>query len=251
MGSSPSASAPGLPPRARVLSGPRATALIAAAGSGQRLGAGGPKAFVEVGGRRLIEWSLAALRAAETVERVVVAAPPGFEGDLGEAVVVIAGGASRAESVRLALEVVEGEYVVIHDAARPLVTGELVDRVVERLAESGVDGVIAAAPLADTVKKAGEGGVVGGTVDRGGLWGAQTPQAFRVEALRAAQGSALDAGELEWATDESWLIERVGGTVLLEPVGAANLKVTTEADLAVADALLRNRPQSKNVHSGA
>lgn len=212
--------------------------MIAAAGSGLRLGAGGPKAFVELVGRPLIEWSLAALEAANAIERVVVAVPEAFEGDLGAGVVQVNGGPSRAESVLSAMEVVEGEFVLIHDAARPLARPELFDRVVARLAESGADGVIAAAPVADTLKRAGEGGVVERTVDRSGLWGAQTPQAFRVEALRAAQRAAGEAGELVGATDEAWLIERAGGEVLLEVAGGPNLKVTEEADLAVAEALL-------------
>jgi 2-C-methyl-D-erythritol 4-phosphate cytidylyltransferase len=133
---------------------------------------------------------------------------------------------------------VRGDVVAIHDAARPLVTAELVDRLVRRLGEPGADGVIAAAPIADTLKSAGEGGRVERTVDRSGLWGAQTPQVFRVEALRRAQESAREAGELDAATDEAWLIERAGGTVLLEATGAPNLKVTEPADLAVAEALL-------------
>lgn len=216
--------------------------MIAAAGSGQRLGAGGPKAFVELAGRPLVEWSLLALDVAATVDAIVVAVPAGFEGEVAlDGMTVVAGGASRAESVRLAMSAVEGEFVVVHDAARPLALPELFDRVVRRLAGSGVDAVIAAAPVADTLKMAGEGGVVGETVDRTGLWGAQTPQAFRVEALRGAQRAAMEAAELEAATDEAWLIERVGGTVLLEAVDGPNLKVTDEADLAVAEALLASR----------
>lgn len=214
--------------------------MIAAAGSGQRLGAGGPKAFVEVGGRPLIAWSLAAFAAAETIGEVVVVAPAGCRGEPALAgCEVVPGGDTRAESVVAGLRAVRGDVVVVHDAARPLVTTELIDRVVGRLEESEADGVIAAAPVADTLKKAGEGGMIVGTVDRAGLWGAQTPQAFRVDALRAAQASAIEAGELDLATDEAWLIERVGGTVLLEEAGSANLKVTEGADLAVAEALLR------------
>ena len=231
--------------------------MLAAAGSGQRLGAGGPKAFVELGGRPLIEWSLLALARAECIESIVVAAPPGGEDEAERAVEracggtparVVAGGATRAESVAAALEASEGELVAIHDAARPLVTSDLVDRIVTRLASSAAGGVIAAAPLADTVKRAdaprrrggeeADGATVAETLDRDLLWAAQTPQAFRVEALREAQARAADAGELELATDEAWLIERAGGTVLLEPSGASNLKITTPDDLVTAAALL-------------
>ena len=205
--------------------------MIAAAGSGRRLGAGGPKALVEVGGRPLWEWSLEAMREAATVGDVVVAVPAGVE---LEGVRTVPGGETRAESVAAALAEVETELVVIHDAARPLVTAEVVDRVVRRLAESAAEGAIAAAPVADTLKEAGEGATIARTVERAGLWAAQTPQAFRAEALRAAQA----AGDLATATDEASLIELAGGTVLLEEVEAPNLKVTTAADMRVAAALL-------------
>lgn len=164
---------------------------------------------------------------------------------------MILGGATRAGSVALALEAAEGELIAIHDAARPLLTAELVDRVIGRLAsEPGADAVIAAAPLVDTVKRSQAGRASGGggsasvttvaeTLDRDFLWAAQTPQAFRVEALRRAQSSARDDGALEDATDEAWLIERMGGTVLIEPAPIGNLKVTTPTDLLTAAALLR------------
>ncbi len=240
--------------------------MIAAAGSGRRLGAGGPKAFVELGGRPLIEWSLAALDAAETIGPMVIAAPAGFVGEAelaashaapGAAVVVIPGGVTRAASIELALEHVRGDLVAIHDAARPLITPELVDRVVGRLdREQDADSVIAAVPLTDTIKRAraarpGDGGsrasdstVVAETLDRDALWSAQTPQAFRREALERAQRQAAEAGELDLATDEAWLIERAGGLVLLEETGAANFKVTTVADLTAASALIAATPRS-------
>jgi len=235
--------------------------VIAAAGSGQRLGAGGPKAFVELGGRTLIEWSLAALDAARTIGAIVIAAPPEHLAEAeraaslaapGSAVVVTPGGSTRAASIATALEQVRSELVAIHDAARPLITPALVDRVVERLdRDSGADSVIAAAPLTDTIKLArtardsgsgtaerGDPTTVAETLDRDALWSAETPQAFRLVALERAQRRAADAGELDAATDEAWLIERAGGTVLLEETGAANFKVTTAADLAAAAALI-------------
>jgi 2-C-methyl-D-erythritol 4-phosphate cytidylyltransferase len=187
-----------------------------------------------------------------------VTAPPGGQDQirgsvellgLGGSATVIAGGATRAESVALALAVAELDLIVIHDAARPLVTGELIDRIVGRLIEEAdADGVIAAVPLADTVKRglasrADEGSgrqsrTIAETLDRDALWGAQTPQAFRTDALRRAQASAAARDELELATDEAKLIELDGGTVLLEPSTAGNLKVTTPGDLAAAEALL-------------
>jgi 2-C-methyl-D-erythritol 4-phosphate cytidylyltransferase len=189
---------------------------------------------------------------------IIVTAPPGGEDlvrgsiellGLGDSATVITGGATRAESVALALAVAELELIVIHDAARPLVTGELIDRIVGRLAEErDADGVIAAVPLADTVKRGqasraderagGKAQTIAETLDRDALWGAQTPQAFRTDALRRAGAAAATRGELELATDEARLIELDGGTVLLEPTTAGNLKVTTAGDLAAAEALL-------------
>ena len=218
--------------------------MLAAAGSGRRLGAGGPKALVEVAGSPLIAWSLAALERAAGIAGITIAAPPGEEAriaDLAPAATVVTGGASRAESVALALASVDADLVAIHDAARPLLSAELVDRLIARLRGSTADGVIAAAPVADTLKRAGEGGAVDETVSRDRLWGAQTPQVFRVEALRRAAESARERGDFERATDEAWLIERAGGAVLIEPAGIPNLKVTDAADLAVAAALLAAR----------
>ena len=214
--------------------------MIAAAGSGQRLGAGGPKAFVEVAGRPLLEWSLDAFRAAATIEEIVVAAPPGEServADLG--VVAVAGGEHRSESVAKALELTKGEIVVVHDAARPLVTPGLIDAVVGELgAEEDAAAVIAASPVADTIKQASESGRVERTLDRSELWAVQTPQAFRADALREALS---DPDSLPDATDDAVLVERRGGTVLIHSSSRDNLKVTTPFDLRVAELLLRAR----------
>jgi 2-C-methyl-D-erythritol 4-phosphate cytidylyltransferase len=238
--------------------------VIAAAGSGERLGAGGPKAFVPLAGRRMVEWSIAACRAAGSVRSIVVACPPGHVHDLaGGDVGVVDGGATRAQSVSNALAAVGTELVAIHDAARPLVTPELVDAVVATLLEDpDAAGAIAATPVADTLKRAASTGdsthpptgcnafevhitaktlhpVVEGTVDRGELWAAQTPQVFRVEALRAAM--AGDPERITAATDEAMLIEAAGGRVLIHPAPAENLKVTTPVDLKLAELLLAER----------
>jgi 2-C-methyl-D-erythritol 4-phosphate cytidylyltransferase len=214
--------------------------VIAAAGSGQRLGAGGPKAMIEVAGRPMLDWSLEAFGAAETVREIVVAAHPGEEDAVAErGVLAVAGGEHRSESVARALELCGGEVVVVHDAARPLVTPGLIDAVVGKLAaEEAAAGVVAAAPVTDTIKRAGDTHQVERTLDRTGLWAVQTPQAFRAEALREALS---DPDSLPYATDDAMLVERRGGRVLIHPAPAENLKVTTSLDLRVAELLLRER----------
>jgi 2-C-methyl-D-erythritol 4-phosphate cytidylyltransferase len=213
--------------------------VIAAAGSGERLGAGGPKAFVELAGRPMLEWSLDAFRAATAIGEIVVAAPPGVEEVAAEGVIAVAGGEHRSESVANALELCAGEIVVVHDAARPLVTPALIDAVVGELAvEDDAAGVIAATPVTDTIKQASGGGQVERTLERSGLWAVQTPQAFRVEALREALS---DPDSLPDASDDAMLVERRGGRVLIHSTSADNIKVTTPFDLRVAELLLSER----------
>ena len=216
-----------------------AQAVIAAAGSGERLGAGGPKALAEVGGRPLLAWSLDAIAESTRIGAVVIAAPPGNEEEvraIAGGATVVAGGSSRSESVRRALEQVDSDLVAVHDAARPLVTGELFDAVIYELGQDpGCDAVIAAAPVADTVKRALAGRVIE-TVPRSELWAVQTPQVFRTEALRGALDA--DAETLAAATDDASLVEAAGGVVRIYAWEAANLKVTTSQDLQIAEALL-------------
>jgi 2-C-methyl-D-erythritol 4-phosphate cytidylyltransferase len=220
---------------------------------------------VPLAGRPMVEWSIAAMRAAKGVGSIVVACPPGRMYELGgDDLSVIEGGATRAQSVANALEAVGTELVAIHDAARPLVTPGLVEGVIATLvADPEADGAIAAAPVTDTIKRVGVdpardstspaatsftlspyGGpnvnlVIGETVDRGELWAAQTPQVFRVEALRRAL--AADPGRVEAATDEAMSIEAAGGRVLIHPSRAENLKVTTAFDLRLIDLIFTER----------
>ena len=221
-----------------------ATAIVAAAGSGERLGAGGPKAFAEVGGRPLLAWSLAALAEAERVGAVVVAAPPGHEEEtraIAPGAEVVAGGASRSESVAIALGRVDSELVAVHDAARPLATASLFDATLAELeADPALDAVVAAAPVADTLKRALAGRVIE-TIPRSELWAVQTPQAFRATALRDALGA--DASAVAAATDDASLVEAAGGVVRVFESRAPNLKVTTPADLRVAAALLHSEAE--------
>jgi len=214
---------------------------------------------VPLAGKPMVEWSIAAMRAAACVRSIVVACPPGHVHDLGgQDLGVIDGGTTRAQSVANALEVVGTELVAIHDAARPLVTPELVEGVVATLvADPGADGAIAATPVTDTIKRVGIEGasgtsftlsppegpnvklIVEDTVDRGRLWAAQTPQVFRAEALRRALEA--DPEQIDAATDEAMLIEAVGGRVLIYPSPPENLKVTTPTDLRLAELLLSER----------
>lgn len=201
----------------------------------------------------MIEWSLGALRACDSVRSIVVAVPPGHAHDLGgHDLAVVAGGATRARSVANALEAVDTELVAIHDAARPLLTPELVEGLVSRLdADPEAAAVVPAAPVTDTVKQARSSQAfsrqerkkarveVQRTLDRSLLWAAQTPQVFRTEALRAAL--EVDEAMRDAATDEAMLVEAAGGTVLIHPVATENFKVTTPLDLRLAEQLLAER----------
>jgi 2-C-methyl-D-erythritol 4-phosphate cytidylyltransferase len=213
-----------------------AVALIVAAGSGERLGASRPKAFVTLAGKPMLQWSVEAMSAAPAVGEIVVALPPGEAAP--EGTVGIPGGDVRSASVRAALSAARAdERVVVHDAARPLVTPELVERTLAAL--DGVDGAIAAAPVPDTIKEATPDGLVAATLRRERLWAVQTPQAFRRTALERALD--IDEATLAAATDDSWLVERTGGRVRIVESSEENLKVTTPADLRRAEMLLGER----------
>jgi 2-C-methyl-D-erythritol 4-phosphate cytidylyltransferase len=184
----------------------------------------------------MLEWSVAALLAVDAVERVVVALPPGCEAPAGT--LGVPGGAHRSQSVLAALRAAEGDPVIVHDAARPLLTPALVQAALDELAAHDCDAVVAAAPVTDTIKEARDG-VVTRTLERSALWAVQTPQVFR----RAALERALTASEdvLAGATDDAWLVERAGGTVRVVAAPPENLKVTTPGDLRVAELALRGR----------
>jgi 2-C-methyl-D-erythritol 4-phosphate cytidylyltransferase len=204
--------------------------IVPAGGSGERLGADRPKAFVVCAGRPLIEWSLEVLDSV--CDRVIVAAPDGYD----EGPDRVSGGESRSASVRSALEAApEAEVFVVHDAARPLVTRELVERCIEALVP-GVDGAIAAIPMTDTVKEVASDGRVLRTLDRSALWAIQTPQVFKADILRRAL--ERDAAALAAATDDAYLVDDAGGVITVVESYPENLKVTRESDLRIAEALL-------------
>jgi 2-C-methyl-D-erythritol 4-phosphate cytidylyltransferase len=214
-------------------------ALIVAAGSGERLGAGRPKALIELAGRPMLQWSIDALRAVAGIERIVVALPPGALAPAG--VIGVEGGGVRSDSVRRALALAgEDEMVLVHDAARPLLTAALASAVIDALAADGrAQAAIAAVPVTDTIKRVGAGGEVQETLERAALWAVQTPQVFRRAALERAL--SVEAHELAAATDDATLIERDGGRVIVVAAGEENLKVTTPSDLRIAEMLLSAR----------
>ena len=217
-------------------------AVVVAAGSGERLGAGRPKAFVALGSRVLLAESLERLDASDWIDAIVVAVPEGWEEPaiflaeelvLSKVSAVVTGGSTRGESVRAALAEVplDALVVIVHDAARPLVGEAVIERVLAPLAE-GFDGVVPALPLDDTVKRA-ERGIVTETVDRTGLFAVQTPQAFPAPVLRAAHAAGGAA------TDCAALVEARGGRVRLVEGDPRLVKITTVAELRLVEAWLR------------
>jgi len=183
----------------------------------------------------MLEWSILALRAVAAVTQIVVALPEGVA-DAPHGCVGVPGGAQRSQSVLAALRAGEGDPVIVHDAARPLVTAAIFTAALDALA--GFDCAIAAAPVTDTIKQAVDGTVTR-TLDRSALWAVQTPQVFR----RAALERALDVPDevLQAATDDAWLVERFGGSVRIVPSPPENFKITTPADLRAAGLALRER----------
>ena len=213
-------------------------AILAAAGRGERLGLDRPKAFAKLNDRPLIAESLERLEASEWIERIVVAAPPGWEEPCilvaeevaaGKVAETVTGGGTRTDSVRSALAEVpeQAALIVVHDAARPLVTDEVIERVITAL-EGGWDAVVPALSLTDTVKRV-EGDAVMDTLDRDGLVAAQTPQAFVAAALRDALSTLQQS--VANSPDCAALVEARGGRVRVVPGDRRLVKVTEPADL--------------------
>ncbi len=222
----------------------RTGAVIVAAGSGERLGADVPKALVRVAGLPMVTWSARALDESPDITAIVITCPPGMEDDMDEAVAgharvdaIVPGGATRQRSVAAGIAALPADIdaILVHDAARPLLSPGLVSLLVSRLAAA--DAVIAASPVPDTLKRSDDQGHVTATVDRSGLWGAQTPQVFRADALRDVFAGAGD-DELDSSTDCAGMAERRGISVLMIDPGVPNPKVTTQADLRLVEVLL-------------
>ena len=187
----------------------------------------------------MLDWSIEALRGVTSLEAIVVALPAGWHGAAPAGTVGVTGGAHRSQSVRAALQAADGDPVIVHDAARPLVTTQTFEAALDELERHGCDAVIAAAAVSDTIKEVSADGVVTRTLERSALRAVQTPQVFR----RAALERALSVPDevLAAATDDAWLVERAGGTVRVMPSPSENLKITTAADLQIAELALRER----------
>lgn len=213
-------------------------AVVPAAGSGQRLAAGAPKAFVNLAGRPMLERAIAGLRDSGVVDGIVVAVPPSRTDEaklvFGGEAVIVAGGADRTESVSLALAAVgDADYVLVHDAARALTPPSLVTRVVRAL-EAGHSAVVPALPVADTIKAVDANGAVLGTPERAGLRAVQTPQGFHIDVLRRVYARAGDGG----FTDDASMVEQAGGQVQVVDGDPLAFKITTPLDLVLAEAIL-------------
>jgi 2-C-methyl-D-erythritol 4-phosphate cytidylyltransferase len=209
--------------------------IVVAGGAGSRFG--DRKQFASLGGRPLLEWAVEACRPWSA--GVVLVLPADLtDADHHGADAVVAGGATRADSVRCGLAAVpdDAEVIVVHDAARPLASPRLFEAVITAAGADGVDGAVPGVPPSDTIKAVDGAGSVTSTLDRSTLVAVQTPQAFRAGVLRRAHAQA-DPG----ATDDAMLVEALGGTVRVVPGEPANLKITDPDDLGAAERLLASR----------
>jgi len=228
-----------------VVSSSKVVAVVPAAGSGERLAAGVPKAFCELDGRTLLERAVGGLLESGVVDHVVAAVPADRIDQakrlLAERATVVAGGADRTVSVSLALlalpESAKPDFVLVHDAARALTPPALVVRVVESL-RAGHAAVVPALPLSDTIKAVDANGVVLGTPERAGLRAVQTPQGFATGLLLQAYRAYQNAGPAGF-TDDASLVEHVGGQVQVVDGDALAFKITTQLDLLLAQAIVR------------
>lgn len=230
---------------------PKTAAIILAGGTGERFGKEGGKQLVEIGGKPILTWSVEAFDAVGDIGLIVIVCPAERQGEyLSKAVdpfsfatpiVVAAAGSTRQESAFSGLELVpeEYEYVVMHDGARPLISADLIAHTIATLKGNiDADGAVVAHPAIDTLKVV-ENGVIVGTPDRSVFWNAQTPQVFRAGIYRRAHASALSDGFV--GTDDSSLIERLGGRVLVVEGKRDNIKLTVPEDYLMLVAAVRER----------
>lgn len=230
---------------------PKTAAIILAGGTGERFGKEGGKQLVEIGGKPILTWSVEAFDVVGDIGLIVIVCPAERQGEyLSKAVdpfsfatpiVVAAAGSTRQESAFSGLELVpeEFEYVVMHDGARPLISADLIAHTIATLKGNiDADGAVVAHPAIDTLKVV-ENGVIVGTPDRSVFWNAQTPQVFRAGIYRRAHASALSDGFV--GTDDSSLIERLGGRVLVVEGKRDNIKLTVPEDYLMLVAAVRER----------
>ena len=212
------------------------TAIIVAAGSGSRFNSDTPKQFLKINGKPVIEHTLERFQSAPSVDVIVLvlAADQSFDASSFSKVTnVVAGGSTRAESVRNGLEKTDADIVAVHDGARPLVTVEEIERTIAKAKETGAACLVA--PVTDTIKSI-RGNEIADTLDRDKLRRALTPQAFKTEILRKAFENA-DLNES--ATDECYLVEKLGYPIAIVEGSSRNIKITHPEDLILAEALLR------------
>ena len=232
-------------PHSPDMTAPDVTAIIPAAGIGKRFGQGRRKQYISLEGRPLIAWVLDALESHPRIRDIIPVVSADDLSALDEILVrgeykkvqkPVIGGAERQDSVYNALKALESPapLILVHDAVRPFLSQSLITRTIE--ATKDHDGAIAAVPPKDTIKQ-GADNVVIKTLDRSALWSVQTPQIFRSDMLRSAYDEAMRAGV--YSTDDSALVERVGGRVAIVEGYYENIKVTTPEDMAVADAILK------------
>lgn len=226
-------------------------AIIVAGGCGARFGNPGGKQLVNVAGKPLMTWSIRAFDRSAFVSHIVVVCPDDKCAEMKRCAIdpfgfktpitFASAGETRQDSTRSGVEAVpEGyTYVAIHDAARPLITTEVIDRAICSLrCESDADGVVCGQPAIDTLKVV-DGNTIESTPERSRYWAAQTPQIFSLETMRRAHAAALADGFV--GTDDSSLVERIGGRVLCVSSPRDNLKVTVPEDLRPVTAILLGR----------
>jgi 2-C-methyl-D-erythritol 4-phosphate cytidylyltransferase len=228
----------------------RAWAVVPAAGSGRRMGSTTAKQYLPLRGRPLLAHALAPLLDCRRIEAVVLVVAPDdtrWQSSIasGPRLLIATGGPERCHSVLNGLEALADraaaeDWVLVHDAARPCLPAADVEALFEQLEQDAVGGLLAL-PLADTLKRVDDQHRVADTVPRDGLWRALTPQMFRYGLLSTALAAAIDSGE--HVTDEAAAMELAGHRPALVAGSGANLKVTTPADLALAEAVLRAREE--------
>ena len=223
----------------------KTTAIIVAAGSGSRLNSETPKQFLDLAGKPVIIHTLERFQSALLVDSIVLVLAPDrmsdFDGsDLG--IKIVAGGATRAESVLNGLNAVDDdtEIVAVHDGARPFVSVDEIDRTIAKAKQTGAACLVG--PVTDTIKTI-RGDEIAGTLDRDKLRRALTPQAFKIDVLRRAFGIA---GLSDSITDECYLVEKLGHPIAFVEGSSRNIKITHAEDLAVAEALVREGDQVKS-----